>query len=75
MGNIDEILSPTIKEPSEVNKEVKVQDTGRQLILPLPALFTQVLNIKKGHKFILKASIDGKEYSIKLKQNGKTKKS
>lgn len=63
-----DLLNPRIKEPDELVREVKVQDTGRQLILPLPALFSSLLEIKKGSIFILKASIKNKgEYSIKLK--------
>ncbi len=70
----EEILSPTIKEIEELHKEVKVQDTGRQLVLPLPALFVQLTKIKRGDIFIFHSSLNGKEYSITLKQNEKNKK-
>lgn len=66
--SVKDLLNPVIEEPDELIKEVKVQDTGRQLILPLPALFSNILKIKRGSIFILKASIKNKgEYSIKLK--------
>ncbi|MBS3085307.1 hypothetical protein J4225_01325 [Candidatus Pacearchaeota archaeon] len=64
-SNIGDVLNPTIKEPQEILKEVKVQHTGRQLVLPIPSLFAEIVGIKKGDIFIFKASLKNKEYSIR----------
>ena len=63
-----DILVPKINQPKELIKEVKIQYTGRQFILQLPIQFVELLNIKKGDKFIIKAPLDSPDkYSIKLK--------
>ncbi len=64
----EDILEPRIEQPKELIKEINVQDTGRQFILQLPVQFVELLGIKKGDKFIIKASLNNPEdYSIKLK--------
>lgn len=62
-------LTPRIKEPGEIIKEVKIQSTGRQLITPIPALVVEALGIVKGDKVIFRVSLRRKnEYSIKIKR-------
>lgn len=63
-----DILVPKIDQPKELIKEVKVQYTGRQFILQLPIQFVELLNIKKGDKFIIKVPLNYPDkYSIRLK--------
>ena len=68
-------ITPKIKEPKILVKEIRVQDTGRQLILQLPSQVVELLNISKGDKFIIKIPLDNlKEYSIKIENAKKNKK-
>lgn len=62
----EDILTPKIKEPDEIKKKVKVQYTGRQLILPIPAQFAEIVNLKKGDMFLFRVSIKNKkDFEIK----------
>lgn len=67
--------TPIITEPEVIIKEVKVQSTGRQLIVQLPVAIQEALEINKGDTFVFTVSMKNpKEYSIKIKrrkQNGK----
>lgn len=66
---VDEIVSgPELDEPEILKKEVKVQHTGRQYLLPLPIDFIDALDLKKGDVFIIEVPLNNKKaYSIKLK--------
>ena len=66
---LDEMLTPRIKEPEILEKGVKIQDTGRQLIIQIPAQIAQALDINKGDVIIFRVPLKNvKEYSIKLKK-------
>ena len=65
---IEKMLTPKIEEPEELIKEVKVQDTGRQLIVQIPVQIAEALKINKGDIVIFKVPLKNiKEYSIKVK--------
>jgi len=66
---VDEIISePELEEPEILKKEVKVQHTGRQYLLPLPMDIIDALDIEKGDVFIIKVPLNNKKaYSIKFK--------
>lgn len=66
---VDEVDSgPELDEPEILKKEVKVQYTGRQFILPLPIDFIDALDLEKGDIFIIEVPLKNKKsYSIKLK--------
>ncbi|MBI2632622.1 hypothetical protein HYW75_06460 [Candidatus Pacearchaeota archaeon] len=62
-------LTPKVQEPEELIKEVKVQDTGRQFVVQIPAQVVEALNIEKGDIITFKVPLDKvKDYSIKLKK-------
>ncbi len=66
---VEEMLTPRIDEPDELVKEVKVQDTGRQLIIQIPAQVAEALRITKGDAIIFRVPLKNvKSYSIKLKK-------
>jgi len=72
----EEVLSPNINK-TEIIKEVKVQDTGRQFIIQIPADVINSLDIEKGDKVIFKVPLKEKDkYSIKFEklEHGKTNK-
>ena len=66
-------LNPRIEEPDTIIKEVNVQDTGRQLLIQIPVQVVELLNIKKGDKFVFEVPLKSpNKYSFKLKRkNGK----
>ncbi len=60
-------VKPVIEEPEEIVKKVKIQDTGRQLVIQIPIRIANALNIKKGDMLVFKVPLKKKgEYSIKL---------
>ena len=62
-------LTLKVQEPNELVKEVRVQYTGRQLIVQIPVQIVEALNIKKGDLLTFRVPLDNlKEYSIKLKK-------
>jgi len=65
----EDSLTPKVEEPKTLIREVKVQDTGRQLIIQIPSQIAEALNIKKGDIINFNVPLDNiKEYSIKLKK-------
>ncbi len=73
-NEIDKLLMPKIIEPTEINREVKIQHTGRQLVVQIPAEVAYTLDIEKGDFFVFKIPLSNKkQYSIKFKKQHETK--
>ena len=75
--SIEKKLTPKIKEPDVIIREVKVQTSRSkkrktqyaQYSIQIPTPIVEELNIKKGDIFIFKVPLDNnKEYSIRLKR-------
>jgi len=67
-------LNPKIEEPDPLIKEVNIQHTGRQFLVQIPIQVAEILNIKKGDKFIFEVPLKSPErYSFKLKEKAKKK--
>ncbi len=62
-------LNPKIEEPDPLRKEVNIQHTGRQFIVQIPIQIIEILNIKKGDKFVFEVPLKfPKKYSFRLKE-------
>lgn len=65
-------LNPKIEEPKAFIREVNIQYTGRQFLVQIPIQAVELLNIKKGDKFIFNVPLKSPEkYSFKLKNKSK----
>lgn len=69
---IEDELTKKIEQPDEIVKQVKLQHTGRQYILQIPADVVNALDLEKGDIFIIKVPLENKnEHLIKLKRKVK----
>lgn len=68
-GDIEAKLTKRIEEPDVLMKEVKIQSTGRQLIVQIPVAVADALDVEKGDTVIFKIPLAHKtDYQITIKR-------